>query len=102
MYFGDVIFVLVNSVLMTKILQFFAKINKTNRHGAYPRVKHLKAASLGYAPALLANIRLGWRGLPGTNTQAYNENPYITAVKCLIVQTPRVLMKLTTGKTSIA
>jgi hypothetical protein len=24
---------------------------------------HLKAASLGYAPALLTNIRLGWKGL---------------------------------------
>ncbi len=87
---------------MTKILQFFAKINKINRHGAYPRVKQLKGALLGYAPALPAHIRLGWRGLPGTNTQAYNENPYITAVKSFIVQTPRVLMKLTTGKTSIA
>jgi hypothetical protein len=24
--------------------------------------------------ALPANIRLGWKGLPGTNTLAYNEN----------------------------
>jgi hypothetical protein len=31
--------------------------------GAYPRVEHLK-----YALALPANIRLGWRGLPGKNS----------------------------------
>jgi hypothetical protein len=24
--------------------------------------------------ALLTDIRLGWKGLPGTNTLAYNEN----------------------------
>jgi hypothetical protein len=30
-----------------------------------PRVEHLKGVSLGYAPALPANIRLGWKGLPG-------------------------------------
>jgi hypothetical protein len=42
------------------------------RLGAYPRVKHLKGASLGYALALLDNIRLG---LPGTNTLAYYEKP---------------------------
>jgi hypothetical protein len=32
---------------------------------AIHRVKHLKP-SLGFAPALLTNIRLGWKGLPGT------------------------------------
>ncbi len=39
--------------------------------GAYPRLEHLKGASLGKTPALPANIRLG---LPGINTLAYNEN----------------------------
>ncbi len=29
------------------------------------------------------NIRLGWKGLPGTNTLAYYKNPLITAVKSL-------------------
>jgi hypothetical protein len=29
--------------------------------------------------ALPTNTRLGWKGLPGTNTLAYYENPYITA-----------------------
>jgi len=45
------------------------------RPGAYPREEHLKVVSLGQAPALLANIRLGWKGLPGTNTLAYYKNP---------------------------
>ncbi len=38
--------------------------------------------------ALPANIRLGWRGFPGTNTLAYDENPKFTAVKSFIVQAP--------------
>jgi hypothetical protein len=44
------------------------------RPGAYPRVEHLKDASLGKALALLTNIRLGWIGFPGTNTLAYYKN----------------------------
>ncbi len=47
------------------------------RPGAYSRVDHLKDASLGYPP----NIRLGWKGMPGTNTLAFYENSKITAVK---------------------
>jgi hypothetical protein len=38
---------------------------------AYPRVEDLKGASLGLAPA--SNIRLGWKGLSGTNALAYYE-----------------------------
>jgi hypothetical protein len=34
----------------------------------YSRVKHLKGTSLGLAPALPENTRLGWKGLPGKNT----------------------------------
>jgi hypothetical protein len=41
---------------------------------AYRRVEHLMGASLG------------WKGLSGTNTLAYYENPLITAVKSFIVQ----------------
>ncbi len=33
------------------------------RPGALPRVEHLKGVSLGKASALIANIRLGWKGL---------------------------------------
>jgi hypothetical protein len=36
-------------------------------------VQDLKGALLGKALALPANIRLGWKGLPGTNAQAYYE-----------------------------
>jgi len=44
------------------------------RPGAYPRVEHLKGSSIGLAPALPTNLRLGWKFLPGTNTLAYYEN----------------------------
>ncbi len=51
------------------------------------RVEHLKDATLGQAPALIANVRLGWKGLPGTNTLAYyNEYLWITAMIFLQVQ----------------
>jgi hypothetical protein len=43
------------------------------RKGACPKVEHLKSASLGLAPALPANIRPGFKGLPGTNALAYYE-----------------------------
>ncbi len=41
------------------------------------------------ALALPANIGLGWKDLPRTNTLAYLENPYITEVKRFIVQAIR-------------
>jgi hypothetical protein len=34
--------------------------------------------------ALTTNIRLGWKGFPGTNILAYYENPLITSVKSFI------------------
>ncbi len=34
------------------------------------------------------NIRLGWKGFPGTNILAYYENPQITTVKSFILQVP--------------
>jgi hypothetical protein len=40
-------------------------------------VKHLPGKFL----ALLTNIRLGWKDLPGTNTLAYHDHSQITAVK---------------------
>jgi hypothetical protein len=51
-------------------------------------VEHLKGASLGEAPALSANIRIGWKGLPEANTLAYYKNPQIMAVKGFIAQAP--------------
>ncbi len=44
-------------------------------------MEHLKSASVGYAPSLLTNIRLDWKGLPGTKAVAYYQNLKITAVK---------------------
>jgi hypothetical protein len=41
---------------------------------AYPRDEYLKGAILGEAPALHANIRLGWKGMPGANIPDYYEN----------------------------
>jgi hypothetical protein len=44
------------------------------------RVKHLLGAlPWGSLKALLTNIKLGWRGLTGTNTLAYFEHFEITA-----------------------
>jgi len=34
-------------------------------------VEQLKGATIGLALALPANIRLGWKGLPGTNILAF-------------------------------
>jgi hypothetical protein len=42
---------------------------------------------------LPANIGLGWKGLPGTNTSAYYQNLQITAVISFIVQAPEVIQK---------
>ncbi len=48
----------------------------------------LKGASLGKALASPAHIRLGWKGLSGTNTLAYYKNLYFMTVKSFIVQAP--------------
>jgi hypothetical protein len=68
---------------------------------AFPRVEHLKCAPvLGMLLALPKNIRLGWRGLPGTNTPAYYDHSQITASKslkngpCQIVHSISLLMSL--------
>jgi len=53
------------------------------RPGAHPRVEYLKGASLRQAPALPANIRLGWESLPGTNTLAYYQHLKISEEKVL-------------------
>jgi hypothetical protein len=51
-------------------------------------VEHLKDASLGSAPALLANIRPGWKGLPGTSTLAHYDHLSIRDVKSFMTLTP--------------
>jgi hypothetical protein len=41
-----------------------------------PLVTNLRGAPIKGRPlALPSNIRLSWKGLPGTNTLAYYENP---------------------------
>ncbi len=40
------------------------------------------------APVLLTSIRLGWKGLPGTNTLSFYELLYISAVESLITLGP--------------
>ncbi len=58
------------------------------------RPEHIQVKYLSGAPhygRLLAsptNIRLGWKGLRQTNTQAYYKKLLITAVKSFIVQAP--------------
>jgi hypothetical protein len=57
-------------------------------------VEHLKGASFRYALAFDENIRLGWKGLPKTNTLAYYGNPKITTVKSLYSLGPLVNCKI--------
>jgi hypothetical protein len=52
-------------------------------------VKHLSGAPLkGRLLASPTNIRLGWKGWPGSSTLAYYENSSIIAVKCFIGLAP--------------
>jgi hypothetical protein len=44
--------------------------------------------------ALPANIRLGWKGMPGTNNLAYYKNKYITAVKKIIISSIGVTLHI--------
>ncbi len=52
-------------------------------------MKHLSDAPFyGRLLALPTNIRLSWKGLPGTNTPAYYEDSKVTDVKSLITLSP--------------
>jgi hypothetical protein len=54
-------------------------------------MKNLSGALLyGRLGALPIDNRLGWKGLPGTNTLAYYENSKIMAVKSFITLAPGV------------
>jgi hypothetical protein len=46
------------------------------------------APLLGKLLALPKNIRLGWKGLSGTNTLAYYKHLYITGFKSFVTLTP--------------
>ncbi len=58
------------------------------RPGAYPIVGHLKVYSIGQVPALQTDSWLGWKVLPWTNTLAYYEHLWITAIKSFITLGP--------------
>jgi hypothetical protein len=58
------------------------------RLGVLALVERLKSASLGKAPALLANTRLGWKSLPGTHILAYYKHLQITDIKSFITLVP--------------
>ena len=61
-------------------------------------MEHPKCASLRWALALPANIILGWKGLPESNTLAYYENPKIKAIKSFILQAPGGKLRLENDK----
>jgi hypothetical protein len=65
---SSIVEILGNSIkLFTNIIDKLPKIYLLT----YPKVDQLEFSSLGVAPAFLTNIRLGLKGLPGTNTLAY-------------------------------
>jgi hypothetical protein len=68
------------------------------RPGAYPRVEHMKGASHWVGPA---NIILGWKGLPGTNTLAYYENPEFTVIKSFIGFAPAANRRISQNNNDI-
>ena len=51
---------------------------------AYPSEAPFRCSTLD----IPTNIRLGWKGLSGTNTLAYYGNPKIAAVISLMIQAP--------------
>jgi hypothetical protein len=60
--------------------------------GAYPIEGPFKCSILGLTSlvALPTNNRLGWKGLPGTNSQAYYENSHLTVLKSFLTLAPDV------------
>ncbi len=72
------------------------------RSGTYPRLEHVKGASLRQASALPANIRLSQKGFPGSNILAYYKKLSITVVKSFLtvdglVDIEEVVNKMTLG-----
>jgi hypothetical protein len=56
----------------------------TSKAVAYSSKANVCASLYGRLVALLAKIRLGYKGLPGTNTLAYEENLSIMPVESFI------------------
>jgi hypothetical protein len=53
-----------------------------------------KIECLSMVPALLANIRLGWKDLPGTNTLAYLSEEWVTQKKIITLRPGANVVKL--------
>ncbi len=70
----SVIYNACNGLKCLSLACLFKLVSLSTRQGACPSVEHLKGASLGEASAVLPNIKLGRKGLPGTNTLAYYEH----------------------------
>jgi hypothetical protein len=62
-------------------------------NGAYQSEAPLRCSTLGRLLTLIANIRLGWNGVPGKNTLAYYKHLKITAVKsCITLGTRQMFL----------
>jgi hypothetical protein len=55
-----------------------------SKAGSYPNEEPFRLQ------ALPTNIRLGWKGMPGTNTLAHYEHSYIMAAKSFITLGPKL------------
>jgi hypothetical protein len=88
-----------DEMLLPEILRnFFAgriswSLDYKTFYGRNLRIFVMSLECLSLAQALPTNNKLGWRGLPETNTLAYYETPEITAVKSFIVQAPGAFFK---------
>ena len=70
--------------------RFFVRIHNTSFYPYLTNVPSKLDCLLlaGFTdPALIANIRLGWKILPRTNTLAYNGTELIMAVKSFAINT---------------
>jgi len=58
-------------------------------------MEHLKCRAIGWALALSSNIRIGWRGLPGTTPNHENERKYLIDNYVMFVEGdfPRIFLK---------
>jgi hypothetical protein len=66
--------------LSSKVSLLFSGEIGTNTSG-----EHLKGSLLGYAPALLSNIKLGWKGPTVRNILAYKKHKMFYKIE------PRIL-----------
>jgi hypothetical protein len=75
------------------------RFDTDKRSGSYPRVEHPKSVHSVRPLALPTKIRLGWKGMPGTNALVYYEHSQIAASRSFIglAPGPRILGSLNVG-----